>query len=899
MKIAPLFMKGDPANCSKNTVSWIVGGYGINRSMSSEHKEDISNLRASVDAAQAAVNTAQAREREAREETEFVLACLRELGDAENLAAVYDRALDLLRDEFGFDEAFIVRAPFTGESYSTVATTHEAFASVSLVHNTDLETVKAGKAVHLADMRAVPWFAELPGSAQARMAATLLIPIPQDIGAMAIICTTEQRGGLAHAPLQAAQRFGWLVAQALRTTRVREDELQSALVRLSSQAERDQTDFMLAAVDALGEGVFVVDAQQRIIVTNERYRQLYHELADMYVPGLNIEEIWLLERQSGFVTMLDLPEDAAINKAEGWLGTTRTDRHSLRDGRTIRATDRRLPNGWIVGVRVDISELAQKERDLTVARNQAQAASAVKTEFLATVSHEIRTPLNAILGMLGLIRRDQLSDSQHEYVSVATTSARNLLMLLNDILDVSKMEAGKLMLEDEDVILAQLVREVVQLYQDAADAKALKLTWALDPNLPVAVRADGGRLRQVLINFVSNAIKFTDHGWVNLSLQQAEAQPRENERVRLRFSVQDTGAGISETAQERLFQAFEQVGASVEKRQGGTGLGLNICHRIAEAMDGETGADSSLGRGSTFWFEAEFPIASVLGYSHAPALNTEEPRQEVRGDDALRILVADDSPSNQLLIRAMLRPTGHHLDIVSDGLEAVRAVETLPYDVVFLDISMPEMDGREALAEILQRQQDGQLARQELDPTVLPLSIVAITANVMKGDREKFMRDGFSEVIAKPFNEKDLLDAIEAHAPHQRQLNRPAVVVRTDTLSDSDVAVPEPGDPQAIDQSVLDRLLETFGADFFSTSISIFTDEIDGRMMLLGNPSVSLDVTRREAHAIKGSSASYGLTALSALAAQLEETPERRETALSQMHRHWDHARVLLKSKCL
>jgi HPt (histidine-containing phosphotransfer) domain-containing protein len=212
---------------------------------------------------------------------------------------------------------------------------------------------------------------------------------------------------------------------------------------------------------------------------------------------------------------------------------------------------------------------------------------------------------------------------------------------------------------------------------------------------------------------------------------------------------------------------------------------------------------------------------------------------------------------------------------------------------------MPEMDGREALAEILKRQQDGQLARQELDPTVLPLSIIAITANVMKGDREKFMRDGFSEVIAKPFNEKDLLDAIEAHAPHQRQLNRPAVVVRTDTLSDSDVAVPEPDHPQAVDQSVLDRLLETFGADFFSTSISIFTDEIDGRMMLLENPSVSLDVTRREAHAIKGSSASYGLTALSALAAQLEETPERRETALSQMNRHWDHARALLKSKCL
>ncbi|MAV46324.1 MAG: response regulator [Alphaproteobacteria bacterium TMED89] len=857
-----------------------------------------------------ALEQATARERQTRLESKFLLESLRDLGFAERTSEVYGRSLELLQQSIAFDDAFLLRAAFAGEPLEAVAATSDLFKSITFAMGPHFERVKAGAAIPVYDISAMQEWADQPADVGARVVSTLSIPVPQEIGATIIVCTSAKKGAFNAASVQAAQRFGLLVSQALRMTRVREDELQTALVRLSSQAERDQTDFMLAAVDALGEGVFVVDAQQRIIVTNERYRQLYRELADMYVPGINIEDVWQLERQSGFVSLVDVPEATSINAEAGWLGTTRTNRHQLRDGTTIRATDRLLPNGWLVGVRVDISELAEKERDLTLARNEAQAANAVKTEFLATVSHEIRTPLNAILGMLGLIQSDDLSHSQQEYVSVAETSARNLLMLLNDILDVSKMEAGKLALEDEDVILAQIVRDVVRLYRDAAQAKGIGLVPVLDPALPAGVRADAGRLRQVLINFVSNAIKFTDQGQVKIVIEPAPAPASDENHVRLRFSVEDSGAGISEEAQKRLFQPFEQVGASVERRQGGTGLGLNICQRIAEAMNGQTGARSVLGEGSTFWLEAEFPVAEIAPSALQSSPLDAPATRPKRAGRSLRLLFADDSPSNQLLIRAMLTPTGHQIDMVSNGLEAVRALETMPYDIAFLDISMPEMDGREALAATLHRQQAGQLARQEINPRIAPLPIIAITANVMEGDREQYLKDGFAEVLAKPFSEEDLLHAIALYAPktseHARMETssaRPSArdadaVTGTGTDSGTDMAADFSTAQEQVDLDTLHRLIQNFGAEFFATSVAIFSDEMNSRIGVLETAISGGEDVRREAHAIKGSAASYGLTSLSASAARLEHNPDILADTLPALRAQWAHAKAIMEALC-
>lgn len=852
---------------------------------------------------------ATARERQTRLETEFLLESLRELGFADRSQEVYEQALKKLREAIAFDDAFVLRAPFGDEPLRAVATTHDRFAEAAFELGPHFDRVRGGHVVPIFNIRVVKEWAAQPEAVKERVVSTLSIPVPQDIGAIIIVCTSAQIGAFNGTSTEAAQRFGLLVAQALRMTRVREDELQSALVRLSSQAERDQTDFMLAAVDALGEGVFVLDANQRIIVTNDRYRQLYSELADMYVPGLNIEDIWKLERQSSFVTDLDNPEALPLSSAEGWTGTTRTTRHVLRDGKTIRATDRRLPNGWIVGVRVDISELAEKERDLTVARNEAEAANAVKSEFLATVSHEIRTPLNAILGMLGLVHREPLSNAQQEFVSVAETAARNLLILLTDILDVSKMEAGMLSLETEDVNLQQIVFDVVRLYSDAAEAKNIALEWHLDTALPLVVRSDGGRLRQVMINYVSNAIKFTDTGTVTLRVRVSDNDPGAEDRASLRFEVQDTGTGFAPTDRERLFQPFEQVGASVARRQGGTGLGLNICSRIAAAMGGSVGAESVLGEGSTFWFEVLLPIKEGK-FTEEDVPTIPRPTVPTRDARPLRLLFADDSPSNQLLVRAMLEPTGHRVDIVSNGLEAVRALETLPYDLVFLDVSMPEMDGREALARSLDLQQQGRLGRQETQPAIEPLRFIALTANVMQGDKEQYLEDGFDDVVGKPFSEGDLIQAIERHRPATATTAPVTAAVTAAPTEESSPkapgqAAPQPtSEPQSaedgvaglVDERVLQRLGETFGPAFFKTSISIFSEEVEGRIAVLERADVSAADIVREAHAIKGSAASYGLRALSASASRLEQAPEDRERILREIIGHWAEAKPIMEA---
>ena len=864
-----------------------------------------SHLEEQLREALVSLEQATIRERQTRLETEFLLESLRELGFSDRAEEVYQKSLTILRESVNFSEAFILRQAFGGEPLKVVASTHPRFEQARFAMTPHFSRVKAGTVVPVFNITAVADWQDQPDDVRAGVVSTLSVPVPQETGLVAIVCTSPDKGAFNAVSNTAVQRFGLLVSQALRMTRVREDELQSALVRLSSQAERDQTDFVLAAVDSLGEGVYVVDENNRIVVTNERYRQIYHPFADLYIPGINIKTVWQQEYESGFIAdpgagpLPDGPAGEALVAAEmnpsTWARTTRTRRQRLQDGRTIRATDRRLPNGWTVGVRFDISEVVQKEHDLTLARNEAEAANAVKTEFLATVSHEIRTPLNAILGMLGLIRRDPLSENQREYIGVAETSARNLLILLNDILDVSKMEAGKLTLEEQQVVLEQVLQEVVRLYSDAAEAKSLALNWHLDPAVPYAVLADAGRLRQVLINLTSNAIKFTDTGHIDLSIMLAEADPGADDRAILRFEVSDTGPGIDPEAQTRLFEPFEQIGAAVEKRQGGTGLGLNICRRIADAMGGTMGLETQPGLGSTFWLEVELESAQAAPSTQPEKTALETAELSALSADAvapLRILFADDSPSNQLLIRAMLQPTGHQIDIVFNGLEAVRALETLPYDLAFFDISMPEMDGREALSEVLSRQRRNRLARQFNRPDIPPLPIIALTANVMSGDREGYLADGFTAVISKPFEERELLEAILNYGP---------------ALEDREPLSPHEAQADGahgIDLIVLDQLAERLGDGFTQTSVEIFTTEINQRLSALaavaggGTPSSDQqrDHVAREAHAIKGAAASYGLSALSASAAELEADPARLEEIMPDLSALWSRASAALES---
>ncbi len=437
--------------------------------------------------------------------------------------------------------------------------------------------------------------------------------------------------------------------------------------------------------------------------------------------------------------------------------------YQCRDGRRVLAEIHenliRNHRGRIVGIRsamLDVTEREEARRkmelqalelertnhELAEALAAARRATELKNQFLANVSHEIRTPLHAILGMAELLAATPLDAQQQEYLRALRQSGQVLLELINDLLDISTIEAGRLRLERAPFDPGELLRSVADLVHPRAKAKGLELTCTVDPQLNLRVLGDAGRVRQILLNLADNAVKFTERGWIRLS---AACTGESQKSVRLRFAVQDTGIGIAPEHQTHLFQSFVQGDGSSRRRYGGTGLGLAISKRLVELMRGRIGLESRVGEGSTFWFELELEKAALpQPLPTASPVLTESPR-----DKPYRILLAEDNPINQKIALKMLQQAGFLAEAVTNGLEAVEAISRRPYDLVLMDIQMPGMDGYEATARI---------RRLEGDRRHTP--IVALTANAMEGDRERCLAAGMDDYLPKPVRRQDLYDTI-------------------------------------------------------------------------------------------------------------------------------------------
>ena len=423
-----------------------------------------------------------------------------------------------------------------------------------------------------------------------------------------------------------------------------------------------------------------------------------------------------------------------------------------------------------IAIRTDITARRNTEFELAGARDAAQAANRSKSQFLANMSHEIRTPMNGVIGMTDLLAESPLDSDQLDIVQTIRKSGDLLLTIINDILDFSKIEAGKLIFEMHDFNLRDVVEDTLEMLTESAHAKGLRLHGLVEAGVFPHVQGDAGRLRQVLTNLLNNAVKFTHHGEVLLRVVQ------ESDKM-LRFEITDTGIGISDLDQDHLFQAFSQADGSTTRKYGGTGLGLAIARQLVSLMEGQIGVTSRLGHGSTFWFTAHFEsqphrvsaaTRSATAADHEALViddlaSSHRARQRRFGDapiaadpappaawtlrPTVRILLAEDNIINQKVALRMLAKIGYHADTVADGNEVLEALQRIPYDVIFMDCQMPELDGYETTRRI-------RLADSR------PIHIIAITANAMGGDREKCLEAGMNDYVAKPLKTPDLLAAL-------------------------------------------------------------------------------------------------------------------------------------------
>ncbi|MBF0138950.1 MAG: response regulator [Magnetococcales bacterium] len=503
----------------------------------------------------------------------------------------------------------------------------------------------------------------------------------------------------------------------------------------------------------------------------------------------------------------------------------------------------------------------ERTLDLEGAKLQADAANAAKGAFLATMSHEIRTPINGILGMAHLALQTLLTGQQRDYLNKIQASTRYLLDIINDILDFSKLEAGRLAVERISFSLDDVVESLSSLFTAKAQAQGLILNMAMDPGIPDRLMGDPLRLKQVLANLIGNAVKFTETGGIDVHIG---LESREGERVTLSFSVRDSGIGMTEEQQTHLFQEFSQVDSSISRKYGGTGLGLSISQRLVTQMGGCIAVRSVPGEGSTFGFTLSFDLAA--GEVPAPKYDYDEPAPEFA---PAHLLLVEDNPINQQVARELLQTTGLTVTIANNGVEAVAAVEHNRYDLVLMDVQMPQMDGFQATTII------------HNDPRFQDLPIIAMTAHILGSDLEKCRGAGMCDHVGKPIEPADLYRTLARWLP-TRPRQHPLQTTLASATPEAPQAEMEPiagiDLPQGLarvrhNHVLFRKLLREFYQDHNSTAFVLAEAIRQGR----------LEDAQRITHTLRGASGNLGADKLSEAAAHLE-TALKTNTGIDD---HW------------
>jgi PAS domain S-box-containing protein len=659
--------------------------------------------------------------------------------------------------------------------------------------------------------------------------------------------------------------------------------IQREMTRLAAEearADYERTRVLmitLGALAVLSAGLVAVTVMRRtarLAASTDRERTKFQTLFETNTDGIVILnrlgfsdcnpatlEMFRMDKVEDFLKRR--PEDLGVENQPGgstpYLLADRHIREAVEKGHAFFQWTARRPDGStfpaeialhamnidgepvIQAIMRDVSARKEVEAALENARDAALAANEMKSQFVANVSHEIRTPMNGILGMTQLLLGSDLNPRQQDYAQTIARSAEALMGVINDLLDFSKIEAGRMNVESIDFNLGGVLKDVIDLYQPRADAKNLALRLERSDNTPEWVRGDPLRLRQILLNLLDNAIKFTATGEIRLAVNCAE-----DAAAGCLFAVSDSGIGMNQETQQRVFQAFSQADGSVSRKYGGTGLGLTICRQLAELMGGELSLDSTPGQGSTFKLHLPLPRAAN------PLLSVDQPATvDTLNFPGVKVLVAEDNPINQKLLGFMLENLGAKVELADDGKRAYELLDESDAELVFMDCQMPGWDGLTATRAVREREQAQGRKR---------LPIIALTANAMPGYDEICRQAGMDDYLAKPLKEAELAQLMLHWLPNRAgpAQDKPTISAPLTTTHQFDIEKLRRicrNDPRQVEEM-----------------LSLFISSSEGLLADLAQAVENRDAeqTARQAHQIKGAAAYMGAEAMTELASEVE-----------------------------